>query len=81
MKTVKSMNNDAAREFIMFGRKLLFARVIGPRCYRCGRAASDVVLVRNIGPSTRLEVLPACEACKVEDLEDCGNTWLDGGTA
>jgi len=77
MKTARELTDIEWRELIMYGRKLLFGRVIGPECYKCGAVASEVVVARNVSLSTNLEFLPVCGACKMEGLEDAEMTWFE----
>jgi len=69
MKTARELTKAESQDLIMYGRKLLFAKVIGPGCHLCGKVASDVVVVRNVGLSTNMEFIPACEECKLEDID------------
>ena len=69
MKTARDLSDAESREFIIYGRKLLFAKIIGPECYLCGKVASDVVIVRNVGLATSLEFMPVCEACKLREVD------------
>jgi len=69
MTIARDLTDAENREFIVYGRKLLFAKIIGPECYLCSKVASDVVMVRNVGLATNMEFLPVCEACKLEEVD------------
>ena len=69
MKTARNLSNTENREIIMYGRRLLFAKIIGPECSLCGKVTSDVVMIRNVGLATNMEFLPICETCKLKEAD------------